>query len=538
MIVLQHNCNGTAVTTVAALEAAIERGAEVACLQEPYVGRKHTISHPGFQIRWPECAKRDTRVALAIRNDALDRYVFEERTDLTEGPHVQCLDVWETVHRRKIRSTRLINVYNKARVEGGGYTIDHVDLSRLIVGRTILAGDFNARSPAWDPWATSRHNAGTVEKLIERHELIVNNNDYQPTRIGKNCKSIIDLTLSTRNVGALTTWAIDSERATISDHEVIIFEWTPMGATTPTKEAPAAPNWNIEKLRADKQAMDEAAEHWRELSEGRPLVDSHAATEDELEAEAIWIQNSLKIVLDTHAPGKVACARSKRWWTAEIKQMRKSFAGTRRAYKNGRISLDEYRRVRNDYYCHIRKAKRLAWERFLEGIFPSDDHSELASDPERCWKALRYTRPQAPSHTPAIKVSGVDGQPDKIVATAEEKEDIFMAQAFPPQAAVVGEISFPSSVAEVSVREVREALFAQSVKKAPGADGIKLPRLLGSKPSYCFVAVVLHHLLTLRHSLLPHNRPRLSGPAAPRPMSRLCHLRLLVSCLFQYSRRI
>jgi Flp pilus assembly protein CpaB len=78
MIVLQHNCNGTAVSMLAALEAAIERGAEVACLQEPHVGRKYTISHPSSQIRWPECANQDTRVALAIRNDALDRYVFEE----------------------------------------------------------------------------------------------------------------------------------------------------------------------------------------------------------------------------------------------------------------------------------------------------------------------------------------------------------------------------------------------------------------------------------------------------------------------------
>jgi hypothetical protein len=223
MIVFQHNCNGTAVSTVAALEAAIDRGAEVACLQEPYVGKKHTISHLGFQIRWPECVKRDTRVALAIRNDALDRYVFEERTDLAGGPHVQCLDVCGTVHRRKVRSTRLINIYNKARVEGGGYTIDHLDLSRLIVGRTILAGDFNARSSAWDPWVSSRHNAGTVERLIERHQLIVNNNDYQPTRWGKNYKSIIDLTLSTRNVGELTSWGIDPDRATTSDHEVIVF---------------------------------------------------------------------------------------------------------------------------------------------------------------------------------------------------------------------------------------------------------------------------------------------------------------------------
>jgi DNA-binding MurR/RpiR family transcriptional regulator len=35
MIVLQHNFNGTAMSTVTALEAAIERGAEVVCLQEP-----------------------------------------------------------------------------------------------------------------------------------------------------------------------------------------------------------------------------------------------------------------------------------------------------------------------------------------------------------------------------------------------------------------------------------------------------------------------------------------------------------------------
>jgi hypothetical protein len=40
-------------------------------------------------------------------------------------------------------------------------------------------------------------------------------------------------------------------------------------------------------------------------------------------------------------------------------------------------------------------------------------------------------------------------------------------------------------------------------------DSIKSPRLLGSKPVYCFVAIVLHHLLTLHHSLLPHDRPRL-----------------------------
>jgi hypothetical protein len=252
MIVIQHNCNGTAVTTIAARQAAIEKGAEVACLQEPYVGEKHMISHPGFQIRWPECLKRDTRVALAMRNDVLDRYAFEERTDLVDSPHVQCLDVWEAVRRRKVRRTRMINIYNKARVRDGGYAIDHMDLSRLIKSRTILAGDFNARSPAWDPWVAGRRDAGTTERLIERHELIINNNDHQTIRCGRECRSVIDLTLSTRRIGALATWGIDEKVATASDHELIVFSWSPLVATKVRDESTTAPDWNINRLCADE----------------------------------------------------------------------------------------------------------------------------------------------------------------------------------------------------------------------------------------------------------------------------------------------
>lgn len=80
-------------------------------------------------------------------------------------PALQCLDVLETMHHRKARRTRLMNVYNKARVEGDGYTIDHMNMSRLILGRTILTGDLNARSPVWDPWVAGRQNADTVERF-------------------------------------------------------------------------------------------------------------------------------------------------------------------------------------------------------------------------------------------------------------------------------------------------------------------------------------------------------------------------------------
>jgi hypothetical protein len=175
--------------TIAALEAAIEQGASVVCLQEPYIGKKRNISHLRFQIRWPECEekeKRHIRVALAIRNDVLEHYVFEERTDLISNAYVQCLDVQETRQRIKTRRTRLINVYSRARIGNGGYAIDRIDLAQLLKGRTILAGDFNARSLAWDPWTNKRYNAGTTEYLIETYNLIINNND-QATRHRASC---------------------------------------------------------------------------------------------------------------------------------------------------------------------------------------------------------------------------------------------------------------------------------------------------------------------------------------------------------------
>jgi hypothetical protein len=217
--------------------------------------------------------------------------------------------------------------------------------------------------------------------------------------------------------------------------------------------------------------MEAAAEHWRELTVWRAPVGAQAAVAD-LEFEACWIQDSVRRVLDRHAPGRPPCARSKRWWTEDIKQERRFYGRARRDYKDDRISFEDYRRARNNYYRLIRKAKRLAWERFLDGAFPADEESKLASDPERCWTALKYTKAQIPSYTPAIKVGGADGQPDRAAATAKEKEEVFIAQAFPPQAKEEGDIRIPNTNVSIAAFDVREALFAQSVKKAPGVHGI------------------------------------------------------------------
>jgi hypothetical protein len=229
-------------------------------------------------------------------------------------------------------------------------------------------------------------------------------------------------------------------------------------------------------LCADEEAIKSAGEHWRELSDCRAPLNAQATTAD-LEVEARWMQDSLMAVLDRHAPGRAPSARSKRWWTDDIEKERRLFGRATRDYSHDRINLDEYGQVRNDYYRYIRRAKRLAWEHFLEGVLPNDEESELAPDPGRCWRALRYTKSSVPSQTPAIKIKGTNGQPDRVAATAEEKEEIFMAQAFPPQPREAGDIQVPNTKVSVRACEVREALFAQSVKKAPGVDGISLQAL-------------------------------------------------------------
>jgi hypothetical protein len=253
-------------------------------------------------LRWPECERKDIRVSLAIRVDVLDMYVFEERTDLIDHPCMQCLDVWETHERQKVRRTRIANIYNRARVEGGGYAINRIDLGQLRHGRTILGGNFNARSPLWDPWVENRHSAGVTEDLIERYALIVNN-DAQPTRHGRKSRSVIDLTLSTTGLGTLQSWEIDEDHATQSDHAVIVFSWDPLYSRSVDHKKGVTTSWDIDKLRVNEERLEQARNHWNQLPGDTQRISTESCCED-LEDEAQWIQCSLTVVLNRHTTPK------------------------------------------------------------------------------------------------------------------------------------------------------------------------------------------------------------------------------------------
>lgn len=63
---------------------------------------------------------------------------------------------------------------------------------------------------------------GSLEDLIDRYELIVNNNTDYLTRLQSQKFLIIDLALTTANFGPLKVWRIPEKSPSVSDHELIL----------------------------------------------------------------------------------------------------------------------------------------------------------------------------------------------------------------------------------------------------------------------------------------------------------------------------
>jgi len=78
---------------------------------------------------------------------------------------------------------------------------------------------------------------------------------------------------------------------------------------------------------------EEAEKLWMEFAEERAQPDAEC-TEDEVEQEATWGQEVMSSVLDTTAKNIKICARSKRWWNADINERTRMVGRVRRRRQN------------------------------------------------------------------------------------------------------------------------------------------------------------------------------------------------------------
>jgi hypothetical protein len=183
-------------------------------------------------------------------------------------------------------------------------------------------------------------------------------------------------------------------------------------------------------------------------------------------------------------------AYSKRWWGPKVKEARQAYAQAKRAWQEGVLILQDLREARNHFYRTVRRAKRECWQDFLVGPGGMETKTRPSlEDSARCWAALRYTTLRANEATPVLK--GPQGQ---IATTIEEKEVLIQEVLFPPAPEGGPDRLIQLGAMHQSVDEalVRQALFSQSIKKAPGVDKLNFRaiRLLWEWESTRIVALV------------------------------------------------
>jgi len=115
---------------------------------------------------------------------------------------------------------------------------------------------------------------------------------------------------------SITKWSrLADDHGKGSDHEVI--EWEVEADRQEEADHESVVRWNLAAMTEEDA---EAAEKlWRELEKER--TDLHAEfASDEVEQEAAWCQEAMGNVLDATAKKIRICAKSKRWWNADIKK--------------------------------------------------------------------------------------------------------------------------------------------------------------------------------------------------------------------------
>jgi ribonuclease HI len=463
---IQHNCCRGGDILHAALETGLRLKTDIVLVQEPPVERRYR--HPGYQFFWPET---NGRTLTARRIDSPWSLELNTRATREAKGDVQVL---QARHNKSKTVIKIVNVYSQAvfmpdKGQSKERPAHNAAWEDIVTDQTIICGDFNAHSPIWNPYCRVSRDATFLEELIEAFGLRIWNDGaatYHTTRSDQH--SIIDLTMTTPdlNVGKWRV-VVEDEHTTGSDHELIEFT---LGCENRGSLAGEIQNfcnsWAISDITEDEDKREAAQKSWKNLSEYRAKLNDFS-TEQDLESEAEWIQESMFEVLNKHARKLRLCARSKRWWNDEIQEKRKCLGRAKRKAKhNSDQDNSTVKRCRQELRKAIRTAKSESWEKFLE----SAEGSEV-------WTVLRYTKP----NKGAVVIPELKKDNGEIACTHEEKSQLLAKIAFPSPIFYAGDegVVGPPGTAFESVTDtlIQECLSTQSSKKAPGLDGLGVPAI-------------------------------------------------------------
>jgi hypothetical protein len=119
--------------------------------------------------------------------------------------------------------------------------------------------------------------------------------------------------------------------------------------------------WNLAAMTEEEAKASEKL--WMELAEERAHLDAEC-TADEVEQEAAWCQEVIGNVLDATAKKIKICAKSKRWWNADIRERSKPVGREKRRRRN----LEEAAKAKTELLKSIRQFKRKMRSEYLQNL--------------------------------------------------------------------------------------------------------------------------------------------------------------------------
>lgn len=136
--------------------------------------------------------------------------------------------------------------------------------------------------------------------MIKRYELIVNNDTDFPTQLSSPGISIIDLALTSPDLGPLRIWKIPEEYLSLSDHEFILIKWEEIDIPDQKDTQAVISGWSIKTLLKDDKQLKDAEKDWKKVNRDHHFLDL-LCTKQDLDKEVGWFEEKLTELLNKYA---------------------------------------------------------------------------------------------------------------------------------------------------------------------------------------------------------------------------------------------
>lgn len=379
--IIQANLNRNQAATETVLDIAVREKADIVAVQEPWLLRDNDKGYKGTRSTAHQAFNQ---IILPLHDPSTrprTMLYVSTRTLLDVSPILEDTNDGDllpfTISDRRGGKVQVVNLYNEKDQEGQK-TIDRALYSLPLLPNSLVLGDFNVRHPSWDP--RGHDSASNLLGWLEDNDFTLRNEIGVGTffRPHLAAESVLDLAFTK---GSLSQHDVNWRTINVgSDHLAISLD---IQGTSQTGQ------------REKKKVLDLAKADW-DLFQSTLLAKSMSINFSSSESMANSFTSCITQATKEAIPERTIDASSKRWWTPELRALRRQMSRSyRTAFSCGRNPEDlerrSYLQARNKYFQAIKTAKKDHWNAFLE-----------KEDPKSIFKAMAYTKSSSRRQIPTI----------------------------------------------------------------------------------------------------------------------------------------